>query len=85
MLCSESALCNEPKLSKNHLWKVLYKDGPFRPDPLTNMAVTGNSVIWLVDFLIVFSSETDFPNEPNLVGSTIGMFSIKMAHFVPIR
>jgi hypothetical protein len=66
MLCSESALCNEPKLSKNHLWKVLYKDGPFRPDPLTNMAVTGNSVIWLVvksafrgeDFLEINHSET---------------------------
>jgi hypothetical protein len=29
---------------------VLYKDGSFSSDPLTNMAAIGNSCFWLVDF-----------------------------------
>ena len=44
----------------------IYGNSSFRFDPLTNMAVIGNSCFLLVDFLNSFSSEAAWPNDMKL-------------------
>ena len=64
---SKSACPNALQFGRRHLRKVFSKDCSFHSDPCTNMAITGNSCFWLVDFWkTIFSSKTASPNEMKL-------------------
>ena len=47
---SETTKPIDLKFGRKYLWKFPYKDCSFRPDPLTNMAASGNFCFWLNDF-----------------------------------
>jgi hypothetical protein len=81
---SETPQSYELKLDRKHIWKILYKECSFCPDPLTNMAATGNSCFWLVYLKKSSPLKPCGQMNRNLVGSIYGRSSIKIANFILI-
>jgi hypothetical protein len=65
--------------------RVVTIDYSFHPDPLTNMAATGDSCFWLADFLDSSPVKLFGQMNRNLIGSIYRKSSVTIAHFVPIR
>ena len=84
LIFSETPQPNELKLGRKHLWKVLYKDCSFHPDPLTNM-VASSKFLFLIGWFLKISSETTWPNEPKLGRKHLWKVLYKICSFCPDR
>ena len=69
-----------------YIWKVLYKDCSFLLHPLTNMATTGKSCFWLVNFFKSSPLKPLGQMNRNFIVSIFGRSSIiKFAHVIEIQ
>ena len=83
LIFSETPQPNEVNFGRKHLWKVLYEECLFCPDPLTNMVATGNSCFWLANLKKIVSPETAWPNEPKLCRKHLWKVLYKYCSFCP--